>query len=147
MVWLWKVTDTRQTQKADIYRTSMDPVCPLCDLLVNVIVKYYGRFSCWLQVSLSHHLRFRIDSLVFASTCGTFCVAHYTKANEGSIFVRAVHHFTFEVTSLQRISKASRRGRQRNFQKKAHLQERKKGEQDECEARWRKDKEGSILQM
>lgn len=94
---------------------------------VNAIVKYPGRFSCWLQTVLSHHSRVLSDSQVFASTCGAFCVAHYTKASEWSICVHTVHLTVavFEVTSLQGISDVSRRGRQTNFQKESHLQERK----------------------
>lgn len=54
----------------------------------------------------------------------------------------------FEVVSLQGINDVSRRGRKKkNFQKESRFQERKKGEQDECEAGWREDEEGSILQM
>lgn len=67
---------------------------------VNAIVKYPGRFSRWLQTLLSHHLRVLSDSQVFASTCGAFCVARYTKANEWSICVHTVHLTVavFEVT-------------------------------------------------
>lgn len=102
---------------------------------VNAIVKYPGKFPCWLQTRLSHHSRVLSDSQVFASTCGAFCVAHYTKANGWSICVHTVHLTVavFEVTSLQGISDVWRRGRQTN--KRSSLA-RKKGERDECEARW-----------
>lgn len=147
-MWLWKVTDTCQIQMADIYITSNDLVCPLCDL--------WGK--CYCEISWKV---FMLTSDRFVSSfegpdwftglcidmwCFLCCTLHKSErvkylclhctSDSCRVWshVSARHQWCLKARSPNRLSEKSSLAR-------------KKGEQDECEARWREDEGGGILQM
>lgn len=125
-MWVWKVTDTCQTQTADIYRTSNDPVCVIYE--VNAIVKYRGRFSCWLSTGLSHHSSVPLHRSLHQHVVP--CVPHITHKWAIEVFVFRLYIWQLWCLKsfLCKASVMSRRGRQTNLEKGAHFQERKGSE-------------------